>query len=198
MTTHALHEHAHHDDVPSKVIFGFWIYIMTDGILFAALFATYAVLHNNIWNGPGIQQIATLPYVLVQTLVLLTSVFTYGLASVALRGGHKNRILFWLTITFLLGLVFLGFEWQQFANLIAHGNSWQTSAFLSIFFSLVGLHGMHIVAGMLWIIILMIQLRMKNITATMQTRLACLGLFWNFLNIMWLFIFTIVYLMGAI
>lgn len=198
MTTHALHDESHHDDVSSKVIFGFWIYIMTDAILFAALFATYAVLHNNIWNGPGIQQIATMPYVMVQSLVLLTSVFTYGLSSVALHRGHKKGIFFWLAITFLLGLVFLGFEWQQFANLLQHGNSWQTSAFLSIFFSLVGIHGFHIVAGLLWIIILMVQLKMQSITPTMQTRLTCLGLFWNFLNIMWLFIFTIVYLMGAI
>lgn len=201
MTAQALNNHhgQHHDhshDASSRVIFGFWLFLMTDFIVFACLFATYDVLHNNTFGGPGIKQIASLSYVLVQTLFLLTSSLTYGFAHIAQRKG-RGSVMFWLTVTFLLGLAFVGFEFHEFANLIATGNSWQRSAFLSAFFTLVGIHGIHIVVGMLWIVILMIQMTKQNLSPTMRTRLTCLGMFWNFLDIVWIFIFTIVYLMGA-
>jgi cytochrome o ubiquinol oxidase subunit 3 len=198
MTKHALAHHEHHEDTASKVIFGFWIYIMTDCILFASLFATYAVLHNNTYGGPGVQQMATLPFVLLQSLMLLASCFANGLSFVAVQKAAKNQVMFWLVVAFLLGLAFVGLEWQQFSGLIAAGNSWQKSAFLSAFFTLVGVHGLHVVVGLLWMLVLMIQLAMKNLTTTMKIRFTCLNIFLGFLNIMWVFIFTIVYLMGAI
>jgi cytochrome o ubiquinol oxidase subunit III len=199
MTTSALsHEHDHHDEPNDKVIYGFWVYIMTDCILFASLFATYAVLRDNTYGSIGIHDIARLPYILVQSLCLLTSGFTYGLALLGLHKGNTKQIYTWLSVTFLLGLAFIGLEYHEFAHLVANGYTWQVSAFLSAFFSLVGIHGLHVCIGLLWIVILMIQLKMRGINGMMKTRFACLGLFWDFLNIMWIFIFTIVYLMGAI
>jgi cytochrome o ubiquinol oxidase subunit 3 len=196
MTTHALD---HHDDQPNnKVIFGFWVYIMTDCILFASLFATYAVLRNNTYGGVSIIQVTHLPYVLMQSLLLITSGMTYGFSLIGMDKKSRGLILFWLGCTFLLGLGFLAIESCQFMQLIANGSTWKTSAFLSAYFSLVGIHGLHVAIGLVWIIILMMQLLMQNITPMMQTRLACLGLFWDFLNIIWVAIFTIVYLMGVI
>lgn len=200
MTRSVLDDHAHHhEDAPNdKVIYGFWVYIMTDCILFASLFATYAVLHNNTYGSIGITQVARLPYVFGQTLFLLTSGFTYALALLGLHQHNVKQLRFGLLVTFLLGCGFLGLEFHEFAHLVQNGYSWQTSAFLSAFFTLVGIHGIHVLVGLAWIIILMIQLSMKGINGMMKTRFACLGLFWDFLNIMWILIFTIVYLMGAI
>lgn len=197
MTTDTLAHHHHHDS-ESKVIFGFWIFILTDFIVFATLFATYAVLHNNTYGGAGIKDILDLPYVLGQSLIFLTSSLSYGLAVVALKKGELQRVMQWLALTFILGLLFVGLEYTEFARIIQNGHSWQSSAFFSSFFTLVGLHGVHVVIGLLWMVIVMIQLTMQKITPTMKTRLACLGLFWDFLNIIWIFIFSIVYLMGAI
>ncbi len=201
MTTPAFNttiHHIQHHDASSKVIFGFWIYILTDCILFASLFATYIVLYNNTYGGPGIAQVTSLPYGLIQTLIIIFSTLTFGFGFAAIYRGNRNQVMFWLVITFLLGLAFLGMEQQQFAHLLHQGYSWQTSAFLTVFFSLIGIYGLHILVALLWIIILMIQLSSQNLTSMMKTRLTCLSLFWNFLNIVWVFIFTIVYLMGAI
>lgn len=198
MMTHALNDQHHHDDSSSKVIFGFWIYIMTDCILFASLFATYIVLRNNTYGGICAREVATLPYVLIQSFVFLTSGLTYGLAMLSVYKNKINHLRYWVCVTFILGLVFLGLEFHQFANLFAAGSTWQTSAFLSAYFSLVGIQGIHVAIGMLWMIILMIQLSMQKLNSTMKTRFSCLGLFWDFLNIVWILIFIIVYLMGAI
>lgn len=194
----AHHHHHHHHDTESKVIFGFWIFVLSDAILFATLFAAYVVLQNNIFGGINITQVATLPFVLTQTLLLLTSSFTYGMGMVSLRKNCKNKMMPWLLITLVLGLIFVGMEFNQFANLINNGYSWKNSAFLSAYFSLVGLQGLHVATALLWLVILMIQLTKQNVTITMKTRFSCFGLFWDFLNIVWVFIFTIVYLMGAI
>lgn len=200
MTIHSLdHHHSHHEsDTASKVVFGFWVYVMTDAILFASLFAVYAVLHNNVWGGIGIGQVASLPMVFMQAIILLTSTFIYGLGIVAMHRGNMKAVMLSLVFTFLLGLSFILVEFNQFRILLEQGNSWQSSAFLSSYFTLIGVHGIHILVALVWIIILMVQLGMKKLTTTMKTRLTCLGLFWSFLNIVWVFIFTIVYLMGAI
>ncbi|MFN7097389.1 MAG: cytochrome c oxidase subunit 3 [Gammaproteobacteria bacterium] len=196
--SHALSNESHYEDSNSKVIFGFWIFILTDFILFAALFATYSVLHNNTYGGVGIKDIVDLPYSLVQSLIFVTSSLSYGLGIVAMKKNEQKSLLFWLGVTFILGLAFVSLEFNEFAKLVHAGHTWQSSAFLSSFFTLVGLQGIHVTIGLLWIVIVMIQLTMQHINPTMRTRLACLGLFWDFLNIIWIFIFSIVYLMGAI
>jgi cytochrome o ubiquinol oxidase subunit 3 len=179
-------------------IFGFWVYLMTDLVLFATLFATYAVLHNNTAGGEGAGELFSMPFVLVETLILLTSSFTCGLAMLALHKGNKNQVLTWFGVTFLLGLAFISMELYEFRHLVAEGHSWRESGFLSAFFTLVGTHGLHITIGLLWMGTLMYKLWQKGITATNTRRFTLLSLFWHFLDIVWIFIFTFVYLMGAI
>lgn len=181
----------------SKTVFGFWVYLMTDCVLFASLFAVYAVLHGNTFGGPSGRQIFSLPYVLTETLILLTSSFTCGLATLALQRRDKRQVLFWFGVTFLLGLAFLGMEVSEFRHLIIEGNSWRRSGFLSSYFVLVATHGLHITIGLLWMGVLMAQVLRKDLTAGTVRRLTLLSLFWHFLDLIWIFIFTMVYLMGA-
>lgn len=181
----------------SKTIFGFWVYLMTDCILFATLFATYAVLQNNTFGGPGAQDIFRMPLVLTETIILLTSSFTCGLAMLAVHARSKRQVLTWFSITFLLGAAFLGIEISEFSELVREGHSWAASGFLSAFFTLVGTHGMHITAGLLWMGIMIIYLIRKGLANDTAKRLMLLSLFWHFLDIIWIFIFTIVYLMGV-
>lgn len=199
MTINALdHHHDHHVQTEEKVTFGFWVYVMTDFIMFATLFATYAVLHNNTYGGPGILKMAGLHHVLVLTLILSVSAFTCGLAMVAKAKESLSGAQFWLVVTFLLGIVFLGMQYHQLAFLVHNGITWQGSAFLSVYFTLIGIFGLHLAIALLWIVILLIQFVSQGLTNTMKTRLTCLSLFWYFLNLVWILIFTIVYLSGAI
>ncbi len=188
----------HHHNTDAIDVFGFWIYIMSDCILFATLFAVYAVLHNNTYGGPGIKELVSLPYVLAETIFLLFSSFTYGLAMLSLYKGHKNKVMTWLMITVLFGLSFITLEVNEFVHLCLEGHSWQSSGALSAFFTLVGTHGLHVSMGLIWMVVLMVQLLRYGITPVMSKRLTYLGLFWAFLDIVWIFVFTIVYLMGAI
>ena len=194
---HAHHVHLHHEE-DSKAIFGFWIYIMSDCILFAIIFATYAVLHNNIFGGHGAKELFSMPFVLTETFLLLTSSFTYGLAMLAVHKKNKLQTIAWLVVTFLLGLSFIAMEIHEFAELIHEGNGPQRSAFLSSFFTLVGTHGLHVTIGLLWMISLIIQVAQRGITGVTTRKLTILSLFWHFLDIVWIFVFTIVYLMGAV
>lgn len=187
-----------HEAEDAKTVFGFWVYLMTDCILFASLFATYAVLQNNTFGGPSARELFSLPFVLTETLLLLTSSFTCGLAILAARRGDSRQVLSWLAATFLLGLGFLGMELFEFSNLIADGDSWRRSGFLSAFFTLVGTHGLHITAGLIWMATLMTQVLRKGLTRSSMRRLTLFALFWHFLDVVWIFIFTIVYLLGAI
>lgn len=182
----------------NKTVLGFWVYLMTDCVLFASLFATYAVLHNNTFGGPGAGELFSLPFVLAETLILLTSSFTAGLAMLAAHRQQKHLVLAWFGVTFLLGAAFLGLELSEFNQLVHEGNSWQRSGFLSAFFTLVGTHGAHIATGLLWMTVLLIQVLRRGLVPSTVKRLALLGLFWHFLDIVWIFIFTIVYLMGAL
>lgn len=182
----------------AKVTFGFWVYLMTDCILFATLFATYAVLHNNTFGGPSGKELFDLPYVLIETLLLLTSSFTAGLAIWAAHRRNKKQVLAWFGVTFLLGAAFLGMELTEFTHLYNEGHSWRESGFLSAYFTLVGTHGAHITAGLLWMSVLMIRVWHKGLNAASIKKLTLLSLFWHFLDVVWIFIFTIVYLMGAI
>ena len=171
---------------------------MTDCVLFASLFATYAVLHNNTFGGPGGDELFSLPFVLVETLILLTSSFTAGLAVLALHGRKKAQVLGWLAVTFALGIAFLSLEISEFAQLVAEGNSWQRSGFLSAFFTLVATHGLHIATGLLWLIVVFVQTLRSGLTPSTAQRLTLFSLFWHFLDVVWIFIFTIVYMMGAL
>lgn len=202
MSTEVLHDsHDHHHDhdaeATSKVVFGFWIYIMSDCILFASIFATYIVLHGNTFGGPSGKELFELPYVLIETFLLLISSFTYGLAMQAMYKANKSQVMLWLAITFLLGFGFICMEINEFHHLILEGNGPSRSAFLSSFFTLVGTHGLHVTCGLVWMVMLMLQLNKHGITAVTSRKLSCLSLFWHFLDIVWIFVFTIVYLMGV-
>jgi len=185
----------HEED--TKTIFGFWVYIMTDCVLFSALFATYAVLHNNTFGGPSGGDIFSAPYVLAETLVLLTSSFTCGLGILAARQKSKALTMLWFGITFLLGLTFLTLEIHEFRNLVHDGDSWRRSGFLSAFFTLVGTHGLHIATGLLWMSVLMTNVWKRGFTRKTLRQLNLLSMFWHFLDIVWIFIFTIVYMLGV-
>lgn len=185
-------------EASNKNIFGFWVYLMTDCLLFASLFATYAVLRNNIAGGPAGKEIFDLPFVLVETIILLTSSFTCGLATIATKRRNKDQVIGWFAVTFLLGIAFLSMELTEFRHLYADGHSWQASAFLSSFFTLVGTHGLHITTGLLWMLVLLPRVYKQGITETSGRRLLMLSLFWHFLDLVWIFIFSMVYLMGAV
>lgn len=187
-----------HLDSDAKTIFGFWTYIMTDCVLFATLFATYAVLRNNTYGGEGARELFSLPFVLVETMLLLTSSFVCGLAMLAVRRKQLTQTLVLFAITFLLGFSFLVLEIYEFQHLYHEGNSWQRSGFLSAFFTLVGTHGLHITVGLLWILTMMAQVVRRGFTNGVVRRLQLLSLFWHFLDIVWIFIFSMVYLLGAL
>ncbi len=181
-----------------RAIFGFWVYLMSDALIFAALFAVYAVLHGNTFGGPSGSSLFSLPFVLTETLILLTSSFTVGLAIMASAHAQKRLTLLWLAITFALGASFLWLELSDFSSLVAHGHSWAESGFLSSFFGLVGTHGLHVFAGLLWMLVLFLEVQLQGLTARAQSRLVRLGLFWHFLDLVWIFIFTFVYLFAFI
>ncbi|VFP84472.1 Cytochrome bo(3) ubiquinol oxidase subunit 3 [Candidatus Erwinia haradaeae] len=185
-------------NVGTNKIFGFWLYIMSDCIIFATLFATYGVMVNNIASGPAGRDFFSLPFVLLETFLLLLSSITHGLALIQMHNGHKNAVIGYLGLTFLLGLGFIGMEIYEFLHLISQGVSPQISGFLSGFFTLVGTHGLHVIAGMLWMLLLMLQVAIRGLTLINRTRLMCLSLFWHFLDIIWICVFTIVYLIGEI
>ena len=193
-TPHVAEKHSAND----KTFLGFWIYLMTDCILFGSLFATYIVLHNNTFGGPAGAELFDMPAILVETLLLLTSSFTCGLAMLAVRMRNLKLSIFWLTFTFALGAAFLFMELAEFNILIAENASWQRSGFLSAFFTLVGTHGLHIAIGLLWLIIMGWQLFKHGFTNGVVRRLTLFSMFWHFLDIIWIFIFTFVYLMGAL
>lgn len=191
-------DHAHEHDESSTTVFGFWIYIMSDCILFATLFATYAVLSSSTFGGPSAAELFNMPFVLVETFLLLTSSFTYGLAMLAMHKEKSSQVIGWLIVTFLLGAGFIGMELYEFHELVIEGHSWQASAFLSSFFGLVATHGLHVFLGLIWMVIMIFSVAKFGLTKQVKTRLTCLSLFWHFLDIIWICVFTVVYLMGAI
>ncbi len=180
-----------------KTLFGFWVYLMTDCILFASLFATFAVLRNNTFGGPSGRELFSLPFVLAETLILLTSSFSCGLAVLAMHRQNRRQVVLWFIVTFLLGIAFLSLELTEFHHLAVEGNSWRRSGFLSAFFTLVGTHGLHITSGLIWMVVLLSQVVRQGLVRGVVRRLTMLSLFWHFLDVIWIFIFTIVYLMGA-
>ncbi|HWB33985.1 MAG TPA: cytochrome o ubiquinol oxidase subunit III [Candidatus Paceibacterota bacterium] len=192
MTTNAAHR------TDSAPVFGFWLYLMSDCLLFAALFATYAVLRTNTFGGPDADALFNLPYALVETLILLTSSFVAGLGMVAASRGSKTGTLSAFIIALLLGLAFLGLEVHEFAGLIAAGAGPSRSAFLSSYFALVGTHGLHVALGSFWMILALVHTAKSGLHQDTMRRLTLVSMFWHFLDIIWIFIFTFVYIFGSI
>lgn len=194
-----LTKETHHEaEANDRTMFGFWIYLMTDLLMFAVLFAVFAVLRNNTLGGPTGADLFSPGLALTETLILLTSSFTAGLGMIAARRGLKNQVLAWFGVTLLLGLAFLGIELYEFAEFIHEGHTMRVNAFLSSFFVLVGTHGLHITSGLLWGIITLIFVAKRGLTKGIVRKLALLSLFWHFLDIVWIFIFTVVYLMAFV
>ena len=181
-----------------KVTFGFWIYLMTDCLIFASLFAVYVVQRSATAGGPTSNELFDLPFVLGETLLLLTSSFTCGLMLLAAQAHKKGLVLAGLAITGLLGAGFLAMEMTEFAHLIQEGYSWQRSGFLTAFFVLVGTHGLHILIGMLWLMVMIYRVARVGITPATLRKLTLFSLFWHFLDVIWIFIFTIVYMIGVL
>jgi len=189
---------AHHHPEGASTMLGFWIYLMSDCLIFACLFATFAVLGGSYAGGPGPRDLFELPLVALNTAMLLFSSITYGFAMLAMEKGKIAPTQAWLAITGLFGLAFLSIELYEFANLIHEGATPQRSAFLSSFFTLVGTHGLHVTFGLVWLVTLMAQVARHGLIAANKRRLMCLSLFWHFLDVIWIGVFTFVYLMGVL
>ena len=198
MHNEAILTEVHHQDSDSIDVFGFWMYILTDCILFGCLFATFLVLNNPGYPGPALNNYVNLHDVLIETFFLLVSNLTFCLAILNLYKDKLYKVQLWLGMTFLLGASFITMELIEFIHLANEGFRWDVSGAISSFFTLVGTHGLHVSLGLLWIIVMIIQLPLIKLNHIKRRRMTYLGLFWNFLDIVWIFVFTIVYLMGAI
>lgn len=186
--------HLDHDGID---VFGFWLYILTDCMIFACLFATYLVLNYPGAFGPQLKEFIKVGYILVGTFLLLGSNFTFGMSVVQMNNNQVTKARMWLFCTFLLGAGFVGMELYEFAHLASEGYSWHTSGAASAFFTLVGTHGLHVTVGLIWIATMFFQLRVFGVNAMTKRRMVYLGLFWNFLDLVWIFLFSVVYLMGV-
>ena len=189
--------HGTDDDVAEAVVFGFWIFLMSDAILFGMVVATYVTSVNATAGGPGPRELYDLGTAFVETLLLLASSFTFGMASLALKYLHAlSRLLGWLTVTLVLGIAFLGLELRDLAGMVAKGGVPSRSGFLSAFFDLVPLHGLHVAAGCLWLICLVGQIWRFGVDTQVKLGLLRLALFWHVLDIIWIALFSVVYLSG--
>lgn len=194
----AIARQVEHTAAANRTVLGFWIYLMTDCVLFASLFAVYAVARTATNGHPGGAQLFDMPYVLVETLLLLTSSFTCGLAVLAMQKHNKKVLLQMLIVTFVLGLSFVALEVNEFHKLAMDGNSWRASGFLSAYFTLVATHGLHICVGLTWLGTLFAQIWRKGLGGSALKRLTLFSLFWHFLDVIWIFIFSIVYLWSGL
>ena len=190
-------EEPHHPEGHSTML-GFWMYLMSDCLIFAILFAVYAVLGGNYAAGPAPKDLFDLPLVALNTSMLLLSSITYGFAMLAMVKNRTAQMQTWLAITGLFGLCFLGIELYEFAHMIHLGATPQRSGFLSAFFVLVGTHGLHVTFGIIWLVTLMVQVAQKGLIPANRRRLMCLSLFWHFLDVIWIGVFTFVYLFGML
>lgn len=198
LTLNSDHKRMVHTDSEEIQTFGFWIYLMSDLILFTVLFATYGILGSNYAGGPTPKELFSLPYAFIETLFLLLSNTACSYVLGAVDASKEKRILWWLTVTFMLGLGFITMEIIEFYNMIMENNGPSRSGFLSSFFALVGTHGFHVTIGLIWIGVMFGQVTAKGITAHVKSRLMRLGMFWHFLDIIWVGVFTLVYLMGVL
>jgi cytochrome o ubiquinol oxidase subunit 3 len=178
--------------------YGFWIFLLSDIIMFSAFFAAYAVLAHATAGGPSGVQLFNQRSAAIETACLLASSYTCGLMSLAVGSRRYGATYLAALVTFVLGAAFLALELREFAGMIAIGAGPQRSAFLSAFFTLVGCHGLHVTAGLVWLVVMMAQVAIKGLHATVERRLLCFSLFWHALDIVWVWLFTVVYLMGAL
>jgi len=193
---HLADEHEHAEG--GSTMLGFWLYLMSDCLIFACLFATYGVLGNSYAGGPSPKEIFELPLVALNTSMLLFSSITYGFAMLQMEKGRVGATQLWLAITGLFGAAFLCIELYEFSNLIHEGFGPQRSAFLSSFFTLVGTHGFHVTMGLVWLVTLMVQVGRMGLIPANKRRLMCLSMFWHFLDVVWIGVFTFVYLLGVL
>jgi cytochrome o ubiquinol oxidase subunit 3 len=192
-------EHAAHGQVSKRIIvgYGFWIFLLSDIVMFSAFFASYAVLVGQTAGGPSGRELFDLRNTAIQTACLLLSSFTCGLAGIGAQTRRSSWFYGAMAATFILGAAFISLEVREFAGMVARGAGPTRSAFLSAFFTLVGCHGLHVTAGLLWLLTMMAQVFAKGYRADILRRILCFGLFWHFLDIVWVALFTVVYLMGA-
>jgi cytochrome o ubiquinol oxidase subunit III len=184
---------------PKRIVvaFGFWIFLLSDIVMFSALFAAYAVLVHATAGGPNGDALFNQTSAAIETACLLTSSYACGLMTLSVGARNRPAIYLWAAVTFALGACFLGLELHEFAGMIARGATPQHSAFLSAFFTLVGCHGLHVTAGLIWLVVMMVQVAVLDLRASVERRLLCFALFWHALDIIWVWLFTIVYLMGV-
>lgn len=187
-----------HEHSGGSTMLGFWLYLMSDCLVFAVLFATFGVLGRNYAAGPSGADLFDLRLVAVNTAMLLFSSITYGFAMLAMDKGRQAAMQGWLVVTGLFGLTFLAIELYEFAHLIHEGATPMRSAFLSSFFTLVGTHGLHVTFGLIWLTVLMVQVSKRGLIEANRRRLLCLSMFWHFLDVVWIGVFTFVYLMGVL
>ena len=191
-----LDEDDHHPE--SGTMLGFWIYLMSDALIFATLFATYGVLSTSYAGGPAPRQIFELPLVALNTAMLLISSITCGMAMIAMERGEKRATQLWLAVTALFGAAFVGIELYEFATLIHEGATPQRSGFLSGFFTLVATHGLHVTLGLVWAVIMIVQVGQRGLIVENKRRLMCFSMFWHLLDVVWIGVFTFVYLLGVL
>lgn len=191
------HDHDHAGGGGGTLL-GFWIYLMSDALIFATLFATYGVVSASFAGGPTPRDIFELPLVALNTALLLISSITYGMAMIDMERGRTRAVQGWLAVTALFGAAFVGVELYEFGNLIAEGATPQRSAFLSGFFTLVGTHGLHVTVGLIWIGVMLAQVGRRGLILENKRRLMCLGMFWHLLDVVWIGVFTFVYLLGVL
>jgi len=189
--------HDDHHDQESMKMFGFWLFLITDVILFGTLFATYVVLRLNTDGGPTGAELLEMNGIIISTFILLTSSFTSGIAVLEMNKGNKRGLILWLAITAVLGASFIYLEVNEFMHLVHEGANIGTSAYWSAFFVLVGTHGLHVSLGLVWMIALIIQISRRGITPVTKRKVGIISLYWHFLDVVWIFVFSIVYLMGV-
>jgi cytochrome o ubiquinol oxidase subunit 3 len=187
-----------HADPGGATLLGFWIYLMSDALLFATIFATFGVLSSSFAGGPMPRDIFDLSLVALNSAILLVSALTCGLAMIAMQAGRIGALRLWLVVTALLGAAFVGIELYEFAHLIAEGATPQRSGYLSAFFTLVGTHGLHVTLGVVWIAVMLVQLGQRGLHPDNRRRLMCLSMFWHFLDVIWIGVFSFVYLLGML
>lgn len=190
------HEHEHHDSAGTDIL-GFWIYILSDCLLFGTLFAVFAVFSNSFAGMIQPNEVFNLWFVAGSTSLLLLSSLTFGLAMLKQNANDMRGMMKWLSVTFVLGLTFLVMELYEFHHFTQAGAAFNTSAYWSSFYALVATHGLHVFAGLIWMIILFFHFKRDGLTTANKTRLALLSLFWHFLDIIWICVFSVVYLMGV-
>jgi cytochrome o ubiquinol oxidase subunit 3/cytochrome aa3-600 menaquinol oxidase subunit 3 len=194
---HKAHDHEHHED-QDRYVLGFWVFLASDLVLFASIIATYFVLRTHTDGGPTAAELFEIPLFTLETILLLTSSFTCGLAMHAMRNNRLNAMIGWIAATIVLGLAFVGIEASEFVKYVAEGATMQRSAFLSGFYTLLGTHGLHVCLGMVWLSSVIVQLKRQSINPTTARKFTNAGLYWHFLDVVWILIFTLVYLVGVI